>query len=137
MDNMKEIVVVTECYKGRTYWIKKNILGPMYWWYTAYVDNNDNKFSSDSDVDSNINCHEGCTFFGSSTNILKDLNIDRNIFGWDYAHWNDLVTDIADNFNTLSDFINTNVMYSKVRLEDVITDCKNVIDQIENEKHNI
>ena len=92
---------------------------------TAYVDVTNSPLNGcDEDID--ISCHGGITYLES---ILNTVDKKGWFIGWDYAHYGDYM-DYGDT--------SLNNMFSndkKWTTEEIVEECKNVIDQIVEKYH--
>lgn len=85
---------------------------------TAYVEIPEtNKLYNIDYMDIDINVHGGLTFSDKKLYISDDVFIDSYFIGWDYAHYGDY-------------FIFDNEYTKKWTTEEIIKDCKKVIDQV-------
>lgn len=88
---------------------------------TAYVDVSDSLLNGVCYDDIDIYCHGGFTY---SESTLKTVDKKGWFIGWDYAHYGDYI-----NYGDTS----LNNMFSndkKWTTEEIVEECKNVIDQI-------
>ena len=92
---------------------------------TAYIDVTNSPLNGcDEDID--ISCHGGITW---CDNFVKYIDKKRWSIGWDYAHYGDYM-DYGDT--------SLNNMFSndkKWTTEEIVEECKNVIDQIVEKYH--
>lgn len=68
-----------------------------------------------------INCHGGLTYGCSTHTKIKELCDNGYFIGWDYAHFKDCIFGYSDTF----DFV------KKWTTEEIINECFNVIEQLE------
>lgn len=92
---------------------------------TAYIDVTNSPLNGcDEDID--ISCHGGITW---CDNFVKYIDKKGWFIGWDYAHFGDYIDcgDAALNNMFLND--------KKWTTEEIVEECKNVIDQIVEKYH--
>ena len=92
---------------------------------TAYIDVTNSPLNGcDEDID--ISCHGGITW---CDNFVKSIDKKGWFIGWDYAHYGDYMDygDAALNNMFLND--------KKWTTEEIVEECKNVIDQIVEKYH--
>ena len=88
---------------------------------TAYVDVTNSPLNGVFYDDINISCHGGLTY---SEKTLRTVDKKGWFIGWDYAHYGDYM-DYGDVF-----FNNMFQYKKKWTTEEIVEECKNVIDQI-------
>ncbi|WQJ53686.1 MAG: hypothetical protein [Wendovervirus sonii] len=127
MENIKEmeyvgrletpIILASDNYEGFNYYVISYGSHPC-----GYVEIPENHFLYEVDYDDIcIHCHGGLTF--SDKLMVKGIE-GTYCIGWDYAHCNDYVY-YGDDFNKYRNFGN------KHTTEEIIAECKYVIEQIQ------
>ena len=88
---------------------------------TAYVDVSDSPLNGVCYEDIDISCHGGITY---SESILKTVDKKGWFIGWDYVHYGDYM---AYGYAAINNMFPND---KKWTTEEIVEECKNVIDQI-------
>lgn len=92
---------------------------------TAYIDVTNSPLNGcDEDID--ISCHGGITW---CDNFVKHIDKKGWFIGWDYAHYGDYMGYGDVLFNNMFQY------KKKWTTEEIVEECKNVIDQIVEKYH--
>ena len=113
------IILARDFYKDYEYFVVSYGVHPC-----AYIALREGQpFYSATDYgDVNINCHGGCTFVEKGYKNLFDSNY--KVIGWDYGHYNDF------SGSSIKWGTKWNERSKKWTTEEMIQECKNVIDQL-------
>ncbi len=88
---------------------------------TAYIDVTNSSLNGKDYMDIDIRCHGGVTW---SDSFVRYINKKGWFIGWDYAHCGDYMDYGSATLNNM--FLND----KKWTTEEIVKECKNVIDQI-------